>query len=149
MTTKNKSQLLCGFYLSLFILSYKTWLLKIIELQNHRIKVSRNHRVVWFWRDLKNHLTPPPTNPPCPGKGDFPVQQVAHSPIQPDLKHFQGWCIQIMIMKIMPWKPKGPTMSWGALSIVLPANWGKGLSSSTQSGAAPSQVLCTALGTTE
>jgi len=36
--------------------------------------------MVWVGRDLKDHLVPTP----------LPLDQVAHSPIQPGLEHFQG-----------------------------------------------------------
>ncbi|NXG55756.1 PR40A factor, partial [Hemiprocne comata] len=39
------------------------------------------------WRDLKDHLVPNPLH----GQGHLPPDQVAPSPIQPALEHFQGW----------------------------------------------------------
>lgn len=41
-------------------------------------------------RDPKEH--PIPT--PCHGQGHFPLDQVAPSPVQSALEHFQGWGIQ-------------------------------------------------------
>jgi len=43
--------------------------------------------MVWVGRDLKDHLVP---TPPCHGQGYLPLHQVAQSPTQPGLEHFQG-----------------------------------------------------------
>lgn len=40
-------------------------------------------------RDLKGHLS----QSFCHGEGHFPLDQVAHSPIQPVPKQFQAWAI--------------------------------------------------------
>lgn len=41
----------------------------------------------WIGRDLKGHRVPTPS---C-GQTHLPPDQVAQSPIHPDLEHFQGW----------------------------------------------------------
>lgn len=48
---------------------------------------------LWKWglygKDPKDHLV----KPPCHRQGQMPLDQAAHSPIQPGLQHFQGWGI--------------------------------------------------------
>ena len=45
-----------------------------------------NHRMVWVRRDLYDHLIPTP----CYRQGHLPLDQVAHSPIQPGLVVLPG-----------------------------------------------------------
>ncbi|NXP40728.1 RN169 ligase, partial [Leiothrix lutea] len=54
-------------------------------IEDSKALSSQDHRMVWVGRNLKVHPTP------CPGQGDPPLSQVASSPIQPGLEHFQGW----------------------------------------------------------
>ena len=42
--------------------------------------------MVWVGKDLKGHLIPTPLH----GQGHLLLDQVAQSPIQPGLEHFQG-----------------------------------------------------------
>ncbi|KAK4821804.1 hypothetical protein QYF61_003833 [Mycteria americana] len=49
----------------------------------------QTHRMIWVAKDLKDHLVPTP----CHGQGQLPLDQVAQSPMQPGLEHFQGWGI--------------------------------------------------------
>ena len=56
-------------------------------LKCHRNNFALSHRKVWVGRDLKGHLIPAP----CHRQGHLPPDQVAQSPIQPGLKHLQGW----------------------------------------------------------
>jgi len=44
--------------------------------------------MVWAGRDLKDHLVPTPS--PCHEQGHLSLDQVAQSPVQPGLEHFQG-----------------------------------------------------------
>lgn len=48
--------------------------------------IERIHRLVWVGKALKDHLVPAP----CRGQGHIPLDQVAHSSIQPYLEHWVG-----------------------------------------------------------
>ena len=56
------------------------------QISDHRLIESQNHRVVRIGRVLTDHLVPTP----CHGQGHLPPDQVAQSPVQPGLEHFQG-----------------------------------------------------------
>lgn len=45
--------------------------------------------MVWIRRDFKNHLVPTP----CHGQGHLSGEQLAQSPNQSVLEHFQDWDI--------------------------------------------------------
>ena len=48
---------------------------------------TQNHGMVGLEGTIKDHLI----QHPCHGQGHLPLDQVAPSPIQPGLEHFQGW----------------------------------------------------------
>ena len=54
--------------------------------------LSQNHRVIERI-GLEGTLKITQFQIPCHGQGYLPLDQVAQSPIQPDLEHFQGWSI--------------------------------------------------------
>lgn len=68
---------------------YISWWLSIMSqfldnVQNNetRIRESENHKMIWFGRCCKNHLT----TVPCHGEGHLPPDQFSWSPIQPGLE---------------------------------------------------------------
>jgi len=64
-------------------------------------KEGCSHRIIeWFGLEgtFKGHLV----QPPCSGQGHLPLDQVAQSPVQPDLECFQGWGIYHLSGQPMP-----------------------------------------------
>ena len=51
--------------------------------------LSYNHRII-EWFGLEGTLKITWIQPPCHEQGHLPLDQVAQSPIQPGLQHFQG-----------------------------------------------------------
>ncbi|NXJ61016.1 SNTG1 protein, partial [Rostratula benghalensis] len=55
---------------------------------------------VWLGRDLNSPSIK--FQPPCHGQGRLPLEQVAQSPVQPDLQHFKRWGIHSFSRQPIP-----------------------------------------------
>ena len=60
--------------------------------------LTYSHRMVCVGRDLSDHLVPTL----CYRQGHLPLDQVAHSPIQPGLECFQGGGIRNLTGQLVP-----------------------------------------------
>jgi len=49
-----------------------------------------SHQRIIEWFGLEGNLKITQFQPPCHGQGQLPLAQVAQSPVQPGLEHFQG-----------------------------------------------------------
>ncbi|KAK4825368.1 hypothetical protein QYF61_027121 [Mycteria americana] len=82
-------------------MTHKSFSVHKQEAKNHRITESQNHRIIeWFWLEgtFKGH----PVQSPCNEQGHLQLDQVAQSPIQPDLDCLQGWGIHHLSGKPVP-----------------------------------------------
>ncbi|KAK4814330.1 hypothetical protein QYF61_014844 [Mycteria americana] len=64
----------------------------------HRIIESQNHRMLWIGRNLYRPSSPTPLQE----QGHLQLDQVAQSPIQPDLECFQGWGLRYLSGQPVP-----------------------------------------------
>ncbi|KAK4815575.1 LOW QUALITY PROTEIN: hypothetical protein QYF61_004092 [Mycteria americana] len=63
-----------------------------------RSRGSENHRMLWIGRDLYRSSSPTPLQE----QGHLQLDQVAQSPIQPDLECFQGWGLHYLSGQLVP-----------------------------------------------
>ena len=68
------------------------------QLPHNRIMESRNYRMPWVGRAIKDH--PPPTQ--MLWAGCHPLDQTLQGPIQPGLEHLQEWGIHIFSGQPVP-----------------------------------------------